>query len=629
MRIKVLPQTLINQIAAGEVIVRMASVVKELVENSIDAGASRIEVSVSNEARDLEIRDDGCGMERDDAELSLQRHATSKIRTLDDLTHLVTRGFRGEALASIAAVSRMELHTRREGDLEGTRIEIEGGVIHRIESEGCPSGTRTVVRDLFYNTPARLKFLKSPVAELNAIAQVLTRQALAASTVGVRYLREGVEQFSFPPDQDAMERFASMLGSALTAPLVPIAHEREGVMVGGCIAPPACTRADRRSQFFFVNGRPISSKTLTGALEQAFRGHLMVQRHPIALVMIEVPPEDVDFNVHPTKEEVRFRDERSIGGAVYRAVEVAVQTGAARGVSITTAPGESAEDAPPPAGGAPAFFHSVEALAMRSFESKMRPPATQRDWIAEAKRMEALGATSPEYAPAIGTPATQQGSAPLVLRHGDNSSISASPGEIPDIEFWAGHYDPEPLGQIASTYILARHGSDLLIVDQHAAHERLVYLELARKTREVESQPLLLPILVELPPNLHETARDAVRALADLGFDIEPMGGRAWAVRSVPTDVDNADIAGLVLDLMGDFESSPREEALTRRRDRILIRVACHSAIRAGQELDRRAMQELLEQMRRERLSFCCPHGRPTIVRVTQHELERWFKRVV
>jgi len=628
MRIKVLPQTLINQIAAGEVIVRMASVVKELVENSIDAGASRIEVSVSNEARDLEVRDDGCGMGRDDAELSLQRHATSKIRTLDDLTHLVTRGFRGEALASIAAVSRMELHTRREGDLEGTRIEIEGGVIHRIEAEGCPSGTRTVVRDLFYNTPARLKFLKSPVAELNAIAQVLTRQALAASTVGVRYIREGVEQFSFPPDQDGMERFASMLGSALTAPLVPIAHEREGVIVSGYIAPPSSTRADRRSQFFFVNGRPISSKTLTGALEQAFRGHLMVQRHPIALVMIDVPPEDVDFNVHPTKEEVRFRDERAIGGAVYRAVEAAVQTGAARGVSISTAPGESEGDAPAATGGAPAFFHSVEALAMRSFESKLRAPATQRDWIAEARRMDALAAPSPEFAPAIDVP-HRQGSAPLVLRHGDNSSISASPGEVPDLDFWAGPHDPEPLGQIASTYILARHGADLLIVDQHAAHERLVYLELARKTREVESQPLLLPIPVELPPNLHETARDAVRALAELGFDIEPMGGRAWAVRAVPTDVDNADIASLVLDLMGDFESSPREEALTRRRDRILIRVACHSAIRAGQELDRRSMQELLELMRRERLSFCCPHGRPTIVRVTQHELERWFKRVV
>ncbi len=619
MAIRVLPQTLINQIAAGEVIARMASVAKELVDNSIDAGASRVEVDLSADARSIEVRDDGAGMDRDDAEMSLQRHATSKIATLADLVELATRGFRGEALASIAAVARMEVQTRRREDLDGTRIVVEGGVIHRIEPVGCPPGTRIVARDLFFNTPARLKFLKSASSEAQAVAAILTRLALAASDVGMAFRRDGEEQFSHPPGQILEERFASILGSALTAPLVPIRHERGEMVVSGAIAPPSCTRGDRRYQFLFVNGRPFGSRSLTASLEQAFRGHIMVQRYPIAAVMISLPPSEVDFNVHPAKEEVRFQDEREVAGAIYRAVEAAVVAGAGRGVSVGGAIHPGAVEVPAsPA--LPGFFRTPESFVTRGLTGS--PSGHQRDWVAEAKRLgvapQATGADRPAAA-----------GAPMVLRHADDSLISAGPGEVPDPEFWSDPHEVEVLGQIAQTYIVARHGRDMLVVDQHAAHERLVYLRLARRDWTMESQTLLVPVHVELPSNLAGAVAGAVPILAGMGFDLEQSGARSWAVREVPADLDGADIASLLMDLVADIESGARDDSLARRRDRILIRAACHSAIRAGQTLAPTQMIDLIDQMRRERLAFCCPHGRPTIVRVAEGELERWFKRVV
>ena len=281
MRIKVLPQTLINQIAAGEVVVRMANVVKELVENSIDAGARHVEVLIANDAHDVEVRDDGCGMSREDAELALQRHATSKIRSFEDLMCVQTRGFRGEAVPSIASVSRLEMQTRERQELSGTRVQVEGGRIQRIESFGCPPGTRFIVRDLFYNTPARRKFLKSKVSEVNAILATITRQALASPQVGFQVERDGREVLSLPPDQPQKERFASVLGSQVKREPLMLDFGRENIHVTGVMAHPHDARGDRRSQFFFVNGRPFVSKQLTAALEQACRGFVMIGKFPI------------------------------------------------------------------------------------------------------------------------------------------------------------------------------------------------------------------------------------------------------------------------------------------------------------------------------------------------------------
>lgn len=635
-RVHVLPQTLINQIAAGEVIVRMASVVKELVENSIDADARRIEVALSNEARDLDVTDDGTGMDRSDAEMALQRHATSKIRSVEDLFALRTRGFRGEALASIAAVSRLELRTRLRGTQSGTRIVVEGGTIERIEPVGCPEGTRFQVRELFYNTPARRKFLKSPGAEAQAVATVLTRQALAVPAVGVWFTRNGEEVLALAEGQSAADRFSALMGSAVAESPVPVAGERHGIRVTGHVAPATSSRPDRRLQYLFVNGRPFSSRALTASFEQAYHGFLMVGRHPIGALFIEVDPGDVDFNVHPTKEEVRFRDERAVAGALYNAVNDAVMRGAARGVTVglggspavapsdaTDAQPESsapaADDDAPRREAPPAFFTSPTVLARRGFDGSSR--ADQVDWVAAAARFA--------FAGSVGSPGTPRARAAAPARHADDSVISAGPGEAPDEEFWGRPFEPEALGQVANKYLVARFGEDLLLVDQHAAHERLVFLELERRQAAVEAQTLLVPVVVEVPGALTELMAAAVEPLGALGFEVESFGARSWAVRSVPADLREFDVASFLLELVGEFESSGRAPDAGIWRERVLIRAACHGAVRAGQALPMAQISELLRQMRRERLSFTCPHGRPTIVRLTLAELDRWFKRVI
>lgn len=649
MRIKVLPQTLINQIAAGEVVVRMASAVKELVENSIDAGATRIEVSLSNEGRDVTVRDDGSGMGREDAELALQRHATSKIRTIEDLAALRTRGFRGEAVPSIASVSRLEIQTRETDALSGTRIVVEGGRILRIESVGCPPGTRIIVRDLFYNTPARLKFLKSVTSEMNAVLSLVTRQALAVPQIGFVVDRDGRELLNLPAAQSLSDRFVSVLGAQVMHAPLPVDHLREGaIRVQGLLAHPQDARSDRRHQYFFVNGRPFSNRSLGAALEQACRGFAMIGKFPVCCLFIDVPPEDVDVNVHPTKEEVRFRDERAVAGAVYRAAEGALQGSPALvgemqlgedktalpirrqpddretpptiGVGRRAQPDDVPRPQKPPAQ-IPGFFTSPEELIRRAFERKAGRPE-QPDWLALAQR--AARPAEPAEEPTRATPSRLGRAA-----HGDGSVIAAGPGERPDDDFWAQGFDPEPLGQIGETYIMVRYGGDLLIVDQHASHERLRYLELRRANRRVQIQPLLVPITVEVSPAQGELLRDLAPQLLELGFELGEFGPRSWAVQAIPADLPEIDPVPLLLELADDLEEARRIHALADLRDRILIRAACHSAIRAGQQLSLPTMRELLEQIRNERLSLTCPHGRPTIVRLSRKELDRQFKRIV
>lgn len=627
MPVRVLPQTLINQIAAGEVVVRMASVVKELVENSIDAGATRVEIRVSNEARDLEVRDDGCGMNRDDAELSLQRHATSKIQSVDDLFSLATRGFRGEALPSIASVSRMEMQTRERDALSGTRILIEGGRIQRIEAFGCPAGTRIIIRDLFYNTPARHKFLKSTISEMNALLATVTRQAIAQPAIGFRVERDDREVFELPPGQQLADRFASILGANLKGGLLPVDFEREGVRVHGVLAHPNDARNDRRSQYFYVNERPFSSKALTAALEQACRGFVMIGKFPMCALFVSIAPGDVDFNVHPTKEEVRFRDERHIAGTVFHAVRSALEGSESLVGRVDLAgsdeqePRDAAAPAPQPARAnvLPGFFTSPEQLVRRAFDRKQDRPQ-QTDWMQEARRFH--GAADAAATPSASTRRT-------TIRHGDGSTISAGAGEQPDEQFWGGRYEPEALGQIAATYVLVRYGPDLLIIDQHAAHERIVYLALQRRASQANAQPLLIPVTFDLDPAESETLRGLRGDLATLGFEVEEFGARNWVLQSLPADLPEFDPVPMIRDLIRDFDESRRTRALDEMREKILIRTACHSAIRAGMQLTQTMMQELLDQIRAERLSLTCPHGRPTIVRLGREELEKYFKRVI
>jgi DNA mismatch repair protein MutL len=631
--IKVLPQTLINQIAAGEVVVRMANVVKELVDNSLDAGAVHVEVHLRNDVRDVEIRDDGIGMNRDDAELCLQRHATSKIRTVDDLFSLHTRGFRGEALPSIASVSRLEIQTRDRKAEVGSRVDVEGGRIQRIESCGCPPGTRITIRDLFYNTPARLKFLKSSVAEANAVMVTVLRLALAQPGVGFVVTKDDRAILELPPRQALADRFAHLLGSAITREVLPVEFDRDGVRVHGVMGHPLDARHDRRSQYFFVNDRPFSSRQVTAALEQACKGFVMIGRFPAGAWFIELPPEEVDFNVHPTKEEVRFRDERHIAGTLYHAVQRAL-TGSpahigemklpapATDESSSARPTESAPAAVPQAtteqpARPPAFFTSPEELVRRAFDRKQ---TRQEDFLIRPS----------EPAPSAAYPAPPPASPRSKPLHRPNGElISAGPGERPDDSVWSLLLDPEPLGQLAQTYIIARYGDELLLIDQHASHERLVYLDLKRKKTTIEAQPLLLPITMDLTPAQGETMQDVAPHLATLGFQVEEYGPRTWAITAIPTDLPEFDPVPLLMEALNDAAEARGTNAIEELRDRILIRTACHSAIRAGQDLTHEAMRDLLRRMRQERLSLTCPHGRPTVVRLSRHELDKQFKRIV
>lgn len=642
MAIQVLPQRLINQIAAGEVVVNMASVVKELVENALDAGAVNVSVDLSGDLRDAVITDDGCGMDRDDAELSLQRHATSKIRTTEDLFNISTRGFRGEAVPSIASVSRMEIITRPHDEMSGTRIVVEGGAIETVEPAGCAPGTRFAVRDLFYNTPARRKFLKSPLSEMNTIMRTVVRQALAAPRVGFRITREGDVRLELPPGQSLEDRFHSLMGSRVEHGLLAVDGARDEMTVYGYVAAPQSTQGDRRSEYLFVNGRPFASKAIASAIEQAGKGFVMIGRFPIFCLFIEAPPEEVDVNVHPTKEEVRFRDERAVAGMCYRAVKAAFEKGTTAvdghlGSGHLDGQGDSPRPpgTTPPAGddapGTPAapavhqqdFLQSPEALVARAFEKK-RARAIQTDWLGAQQSMETFQPQSPEFAPALSPPAPGGSLPPL-----DPAHISAGPGEKPDPDFWSRGYDPEPLGQIALTYILVRYGSDLLIVDQHAAHERIRYMELRGRPREAATQTLLTPYTFD-PPTERRAALDAmIPALREAGFEVEPFGGGSYAVNAVPADLDGVQAPAVIRDLLEEMDDAEEVRALDDLRDRILVRAACHSSIRAGQSLGMAEMRELLELMQAHQLSFTCPHGRPTIVRLSKDELDKQFKRVV
>lgn len=626
MPIQVLPQTLINQIAAGEVVVNMASVVKELVENALDAAARHIEVAVSADLRDVTITDDGHGMDRDDAELALQRHATSKIRRAEDLFDLRTRGFRGEALPSIASVSRMELITRPANALAGTRVVVEGGAIHRIEPHGSATGTRIAIRDLFYNTPARRKFLKSATSELNAVLHLVTRQALAAPEVAFRVVREGQALLELPPDQPLGERLRDVAGARVGDRLLDIDHAT-AARVHGVLAPPQTdSRGDRRGEFLFVNNRPFSSRTLSAAIEQACRGFLMVGRFPIFALFVEIEPGDVDINVHPTKEEVRFRDERAIAGACHHAVKATLEAhGFTPEMHLDDATPLASPDHTPslpsmrppsafrapgftPSQGAtpqelPGFFTRADIIARPMAQA----PAHALDIVAAARAAGAMASSPPRAA--------------------TKEIIHASPDERPAVGFWSQSAELEVLGQIADTFIVARFGTDLLVIDQHAAHERLRYLELRARPRDTHAQLLLVPLVLEVPPD-RLGAFEALRPrLEALGFALEPFGPRAWSINAVPMDLAGLDAVRIVMDLLDEAEDAPAMDRLDDLRDRVLIRAACHSSIRGGDRLTHGEMAALLDRMRAHQLSLTCPHGRPTVLRLGREELEKRFGR--
>ncbi len=585
-RIRLLPETTVNRIAAGEVIERPAAAVRELVENALDAGARRITVAIAGGGIDrIEVSDDGVGMTEDELALAVQRHATSKLAD-DDLVRISTLGFRGEALPSIGAAARLAITSRPPGAEAAATIVVAGGTVGAPAPAAGPQGTRVVVRDLFFATPARRKFLKSPRAEADAAEAAVRRLALAAPHVAMRFESDGRVAFDLP-GQDRAGRVAALLGAEAAAALLPVEGVRNGLHLTGYAAAPGVTRATAAAQALVVNGRPVADPVLRTAVRVAYRDVIAYGRHPVVALFLDLPPEELDVNVHPAKAEVRFRDPAEVRGLVISALGRALAGGAG---------GRASPMQPRPA--PPLQSHSG------------RP---------------ALGLTPPGRPglPGMAEAALPFGAAPAV-RPPDR--FHGPFAERDPVQFPLG----APVAQVLDTYIMAVAGDgSLVLVDQHAAHERLTHEALKAQLLEggVRSQPLLLPAVVDVP------AADAARLLARaeelgrLGLEIEAFGAGAVLVRALPAALGTPDPAPLLRDLADELAEMDESTALTARLDLVVARLACHGSIRAGRRLSTPEMDALLRQMEATPRADTCSHGRPTWLKLTRAEIERLFGR--
>ncbi len=597
--IRRLNETTVNRIAAGEVIERPSSVVKELVENAIDAGATRIDIDVTGGGRDsIVVADDGAGMDADDLSLSVERHATSKLPD-DDLTDIETLGFRGEALPSIGAVSRMRIVTRRKGQTAGVTIAVEGGRVGSLAPAARNPGTTVDVRDLFFATPARLKFLKSERAEHAAIADAVKRLAMARHDIAMTLTFNARKSLAAHREPDAgpegrLARLATVLGNDFRQNAVPVDSERDAIRITGFAGLPTFNRANTQGQFLFVNGRPVRDRLLLGAVKGAYQGVLAPQRYPVVALFINIPAAAVDVNVHPAKAEVRFRDNQQVRGLVVSAIHRAIET---HGRRTSTTVSRDALAAMRP-GGTP-FPDRLFGQARASWT----PGA---DW----RGLSAGSFSRPEGDSAPHTPASPATGSP----HDDT--------------------EPGPLGlaraQFHDTYVIAQTGDGIVIVDQHAAHERLVLerMKAEMAAEGVTRQALLLPEVVELDDEA-AASRLAERRdeLGQLGLVLEQFGPGAVVVREVPTILGDADIRSLIRDLADELAESDQATALTARIEDVCSTMACHGSVRAGRKLREAEMNALLRDMEATPNSGQCNHGRPTFIELKLADIERLFGR--
>jgi DNA mismatch repair protein MutL len=586
-RVHRLPPDLANQIAAGEVVERPASVVKELVENAIDAGARRIRVAIELGGKAaVAVEDDGVGMGREDAELAVERHATSKIAQSADLAAIRTLGFRGEALPSIASVSHFRLRTRAQGTLAGTEVLIDAGVTRTIQDVGAPEGTLVEVRDLFFNLPARRKFLKADTAESAQVSRVLTQLALVAPAIGFTLTSAGRTVVEAPPAASLADRFFQLFGDR--PDLVPVAKDAAGISVRGFAAVLAESGPARGPQYVFVNGRIVRDRTIAHAIQQAYSVATIKHRSPEVHLFITLPPDRVDVNVHPTKAEVRFLDQGLVHEVIRRAVIDALGTTPAPDLLLR------AGAAPLPlVGGAP-WTASEDGAASATRQPMFEPGMTEPTGPGGA-----LAATRVETAP--GREAVAALVRPMV-----------------------------PLGQFRNTFIIAVDDDGVAIIDQHVAHERILFERISEQllAGRLASQGLLTPVVLDLGPGAHDALLAHAADLTRLGFDLEPFGGGSVRVGAMPALLDwarcEAALRAMAADLEGLSPGASVDEALRRTA----ATIACHAAVKANDPLTREKMQYLLDELRATAHSSVCPHGRPVVLRLTRRELEKSFERI-
>lgn len=662
--IKLLDKHTAELIAAGEVIERPSSVIKELVENSIDSGAKHITVEIQHGGITfMRVTDDGCGIARDDIPTAFLRHATSKIREKQDLDSIGTLGFRGEALASIAAVSRVTLLSCKEGEDIGTKYEINGGDEVDIDDAGCPSGTTFIIRDLFYNVPARMKFLKKDVSEANSVSGVMDRIALSHPEVSFTFIRDGKQTLKTAGDGSLKNAVLSVFGKEFVSTLIPIDYSHNGIKISGYISRPVSSRPNRSMQLFFINGRYIKTRTAMAALEEAYKGSIMTGKFPACVLHMSMDCSTLDVNVHPSKLEVRFTNERPIFDVVYHGVKSALLSGDNRSpireeqppkpeifakpmeeapqlkfVSQPTVPkydtadkteppkSESADSdeepevfMPPPSSFLPMVVSDVSDCIAPYTASIKKSEISEENECSDGENIsEAVCIKEENEITEISKPEAEK-----ITNENVKSiagvTIEVDSGEDAPIKF---------VGEAFATYIILEYNKDtLLFIDKHAAHERLIYERLKRECGKSCGQLLLEPVTVTLDKADYDALLLNLPVMAESGFDIDDFGLGTVVVRSAPQTVEREDIADTVIEMAG-YLAKNKRDIITEKMDWLFKNVACRSAIKAGNKSSERELMNLARELMENPDVKYCPHGRPICFTMTRHELEKRFMRV-
>jgi DNA mismatch repair protein MutL len=686
-KIKILPDNLANQIAAGEVVERPASVVKELVENSIDAGARRVQVDIELGGRRLmRVVDDGEGMHRDDAILAFERHATSKIKTLDDLGNIRTLGFRGEALASIASVARVELVTKTEDELSATKVLIEGGKLIDVREAARPVGTTISVRDLFYNTPARRKFMRSEATENYHLTSIVTHYALAHPEIAFTLTNNGRESLRLSPAKDLRERAYQIFGAGLLESLLPVRGGRPFVAeISGFVSAPRERRTTRDAQYFFINGRFVKDKVIAGGLLEGYRSVLPHGVYPVAFLFLEIPPEELDVNVHPAKTEVRFRRTEAVKEAIAEAVRDALKTAGIVSaelkisnagiqeneiVSSETVQDRSTEQNAPPDTGLKSreivqprieFHFETPSGDLKIDEEFPKTELEPQNDFGESRLKDAETVSNEFEIPVSSTDFEQKAESKLNDEFASGDKTEAANYKP------ASHFEPEarteirdqqsgiamppvdsaakivkkaevadvsaskirPIAQLHDSFIIAVDDEGLLLIDQHVAHERILFDKFRKKEteRRIESQNLLLPETFDLTPAQAEAFSAVEEDLEALGFGVMRLSGRTVAIKSVPTDLAPSEVRNLFAEILDTVDPEKRGGAKATFRDEIAASLACKAAVKINMKLTPEKMQWLIDRLLTTSSPTTCPHGRPVILRLTMKDIERGFHR--
>ena len=654
--INVLDKHVAELIAAGEVVERPASVIKELVENAIDAGAKHITVEIKNGGTTfMRVTDDGCGIAKDDVRVAFLRHATSKVKEQDDLDRISTLGFRGEALASIASVSRLQLITRNVNEDVGTSYLIEGGEEVSFDDAGCPAGTTFVIRDLFYNIPARAKFLKKDVSEGNAVSNVIDKTALSRPDIAFTYIRDGKQALKTFGDGKLLSAIYSVFGREFAGGLIPVDYKLDSITVAGFVSKPVHARPNRNMQNFFINGRYVKSRTAMAALEEAFKHSIMVGKFPSCVLNINLPFENIDVNVHPSKIEVRFINERPVFDAVYHAVKSALmQFDTKKQASFSNKPAAAAAPSIKPFNP----FRNAEAILNRQPKQeipKPQPTVKKPDPISELdldiletedsfnlSNLVLSDAKDPFdlFSKQAVSSAKKEAEHSKSFLPGKNAVFTNTPEKKaePKPEVIAEE-QPQPtlfkpeksslkyIGEAFETYIIVENeNKELLFIDKHAAHERIIYEKLKADKAGSSAQLLLQPITVTLGKEEYNAAINNLEMFRECSFDVEDFGNSTVIVRSAPQYIDAAEIADCITE-MSDYISQGKSDIFTEKMDWFYHNVACRSAIKAGNKNSAQELMDIVRTLEENPDIRYCPHGRPITIVMKKSEIERQFGR--